>query len=307
MGMRRDEHRDLARFLNGTIGELESAAVAPFIDFIAKHPRNTVSRFRSLFHALGRPHGGSGWEGCVGSYYFLLWALFAGCIDVIAVDVGATAGKDAEREANQAALDSLAEFGLSAVVDMEQKGGRGEPDGTLAFSRSLPARRFNNPADLDALDRLPQSLQAEYLLAPPRDGILLEIGDCLPSRTYTRLCQYEAVARWPYGGNQPLFVLLVNEHGRDGGAFPIRDLPELQDEMKDQRRANLKVSQLLIGAYIQLTTYGDPDFADTEYRHTRELKKAAVPIEELPEGEGVGLLTARKLFDLDGKGRSSKH
>ncbi|MFH9420643.1 hypothetical protein [Streptomyces sp. NPDC017529] len=107
-----------------------------------------------------------------------------GLLAVAPIDVGVKPKRDSERQANQAALDRLAE-GISATVDADQRGA--DYDGTARWSVALHGD-YNNP---NTNKSLPGDIAPGW--AP------LEIGNTDASSVLLHLARFGSVARWPYG------------------------------------------------------------------------------------------------------------
>lgn len=289
--------------LNAVAGSLPLHVVQHYIDIIGKGQHRQglpPSRYKPLFHALGRPHEGKGWEATHGAFYFLLWALFAGTIDIAVLNVGTRASDDNQRDANQHALDQLVQFGIRATVDKEQNGSKGEPDGWFTSSAPLMGTRQNDPSAHDIFDgSWPQQWRQRVWISSLAQ-VPLEIGDSYPSRTYRHLCEYQAVARWPKWPGKLLFILMLNEHGHDDGAFPIRDLPDMHISMLNSKGVNDKVVKLLISTYVQLTTVDDPDYCTASWLHARKAAGEVRTLNVSAEND-TSPVTFRSLFDLERK------
>ncbi|WP_143675921.1 MULTISPECIES: hypothetical protein [Streptomyces] len=132
---------------------------------------------------LGQPF--TGWD--MGQLFALrclagLW--MEGLLTIAEAKVGAKPKRDAERQANQSALDRLP-AGISATVDADQRGA--DDDGSVRWGTPLQGH-FNDP---DTCESQPDTIAPGW--AP------LEIGNTDASNVCFHLNLFGAVARWPYG------------------------------------------------------------------------------------------------------------
>jgi len=115
---------------------------------------------------------------------------------------GAMPERDAEREANAAALADLPRP-FRARVDLHQDKHPG--DGMLYWDEPIRVTAMTGLIDRTADgETFPIPLR---MMIPPGKAIL-EIGSTLASRTWTHIEEWGGVARWPYG--EPFLYLFVN-------------------------------------------------------------------------------------------------
>lgn len=119
-------------------------------------------------------------------------AIFDGDVVFARIPVGAVPSSDRSTKENNNSLQKI-----SGPFKANFYGGPGDQDGSLSWS-----------VPIEAVSAASQKLAT--VVVPPRSAPL-EVGTTKASRTWLHLAQERCIARWPYGLDRIVLLVVVNE------------------------------------------------------------------------------------------------
>lgn len=119
-------------------------------------------------------------------------AIFNGDVVFVRIPVGTVPSSDSSTERNNGALQKI-----SAPFKARFSGGPGDQDGSLSWS-----------APIDAVSAATPKL--DTVVVPPGSAPL-EVGTTKASRTWLHLAQERCLARWPYGLDRIVLLVVLNK------------------------------------------------------------------------------------------------
>lgn len=156
-------------------------------------------------NAIGQPYGG--WtDGQVAAYSRVHYLVATGKVAKLMVPVGATPGRDADREGNQRKLTE----GLPEEFAVEvYEGNSHDGDALLSWPQGSVMPWIDG-----------YGTESERPLCAWSSDAPLEIGHTDASRTLLHLGEGGIVARWPYGSNDIWLLFYKTLHDRFDAADP---------------------------------------------------------------------------------------
>ncbi|MFD5435826.1 hypothetical protein ACFWJ4_27240 [Kitasatospora sp. NPDC127067] len=276
------EHRQTGRWLAKLAGEVG-------VECAATWRKMDVPMYDALTAVLGQPY--RGWDhDADGVLWYLLRLYCMGDLVMLKVPAGGTPARDHERRRNQETMQHGLPEGIFACVDLDQHAA--EFDGHVHLEAPYHFERMQ--VDLEertARISLPVVGPWDDRVAP------LEIGYTDPSRTFSHLRAYGAVARWPYRSDH-LYLLVLEDRA---AALGLEEIYRIDNRCNRKsggglvRRVCASLDLLRLEAETEhAVSHLPPDLADERRKEIETVVDTAVRAAQglAPDGAGPMMVQA---------------